>query len=271
MAFSNVAIEELAQKTIGQSNNQLWRKDRIGRIFSSLILEAINIAHSLSACKGVPFHDLPWNLKKSINWLRKCLIQFHRLDGIPEIDWGNTHERDGICAYVRETGYIINETGLWLSPSGFLTSSPDGLVYLNGKCKYPEGILEVKCPFKLRNFQKIHSSDWSHWLPYIDCNLKIATWHKFYHRAQAEIYGTRTYWCDFLIWAPAGVLITRVERDEDWIERNIPLVEDMFETYLLPTSPIRYEIITRKSIAEKEKMKKQMRFSFRKRKFTEKM
>ena len=191
------------------------------------------------------------------------------MDGIAEIDWGNNHERDGISSYVKNTGYTVQETGLWLSPSGFLTCSPDGRVYPNGNCKHPEGILEVKCPYKLRNYQKIVSTDWNHRLPYIDSNLKIDTRHKFYHRAQAEIYGTNTAWCDFLIWAPAGILITRVERDEEWIKGNIPLVEDFFETYVLPTSPILQEIISRRKIAEKEKNKKDTIVKFRKRRFNE--
>ena len=268
MAFSNVEIEELAQKTIGQSDNPLWRKERIGRLFSSLMIRVINIANTLHPYKGADFQELPWFLKKRIYWLRKCLIQFNRLDGIPEIDWGNIHEKDGISSYVTKTGYIIQETGLWLSPSGFLTCSPDGLVFINEKSKYPEGILEVKCPYKLRNFQKIQSSDSIKSLSYIDFNLKIYSGHKFYHRAKSEIYATRTSWCDFLIWAPAGVLITGVERDEEWIETNIPLVEDMYETYLLPTSPIRSEIISRRIIAEKEKMKNENCFSFRKKNST---
>ena len=269
MAFSKDEIEHLAQITIGQSVNPLWRQLRIGRIFSTLIIEAIKIADALNQFKGVALDDLPWTHKRNITWLRKCLLEFRRLDGIPEIDWGNNHEREGISAYVKKTGYNVQETGVWLSPSGFLTCSPDGLVYPNRQCKHPEGILEVKCPYKLRNYRNISSSDWNQRLPYLDSNLKIDTRHKFYHRAQTEIYATNTEWCDFIVWAPRGMLITRVEKDEDWIRRNIPLVENFFETYLLPTSPIQEDISSRRKNMEKEKMKKDKSIQIRKRRFQE--
>lgn len=60
------------------------------------------------------------------------------------IQWGRTHEKNGLDYLRQNVGLEIEPTGIWLSQSGLLGGSPDGLV--GG-----EAIVEVKCPYIYRN------------------------------------------------------------------------------------------------------------------------
>ncbi|KAJ8381087.1 hypothetical protein SKAU_G00018650 [Synaphobranchus kaupii] len=66
------------------------------------------------------------------------------LDGVMAVQWGVANEREGVKALQSVTGITMQESGLWLSPSGILGASPDGLVGDNA-------LVEVKCPYRERD------------------------------------------------------------------------------------------------------------------------
>ena len=51
---------------------------------------------------------------------------------------------------------------------------------------------------------------------------------------QADIYATRTKWCDLFLWTPFQTLLVRVERNEMYIQSNVPLIEWVFVKYIYP-------------------------------------
>lgn len=56
--------------------------------------------------------------------------------------WG-TDKEEGIKAFKMATGMDVQESGLWVTGSGILGASPDGLVGTTA-------LVEVKCPYGAR-------------------------------------------------------------------------------------------------------------------------
>ena len=245
MSYSDVYIQKLAERTIGQSRNPLWFKERVGRLMSTSALQLIRFSHQVKeyGAWGRPWFE-EW-FENKLNFFIQCMTIFNDVDDIPEVHWGNIHESDGFNAYKSRTGYEVRPSGVWIFPSGSMSCSPDGLVYSSMKTQ-PDGILEIKCPFRFRFKRYMTIYDYMK-LEYINPDMTIRRDHKFYHRAQAEMYGTHTRWCDFLILTPVDTLITRVYLDEDWIERNVPIIDFVFMNYLLRSSNKRDEIVSRRN------------------------
>ena len=67
----------------------------------------------------------------------------YTLENNKTISWGLVHEDEAIKQYKRESGRDVYAVGLWLSECGMLGCSPDGLIG-------SDGVIEVKCPFSLK-------------------------------------------------------------------------------------------------------------------------
>ena len=145
-------------------------------------------------------------------------------------------EKEGIArtTYAKRTGYRVEQTGLWVFPSGTVCCSPDGLLFTSEGLKRPEGILEIKCPYKRRNVQHVPSGKWSTFCPYLKSDFELNQDHRFYQLFQAELYSTRTKWGDLFIWTPSETRIFRIERNEIGIRTNVPLVDWVFTKYIYP-------------------------------------
>ena len=72
----------------------------------------------------------------------RTLLGEYDLSELKAIQWGCTHEAIAIKASENHTGKSVSPSGIWLSSSGCLGASLDGLV--------GDSIIEVKCPFSLR-------------------------------------------------------------------------------------------------------------------------
>ncbi len=234
MPFCFQQIETLANDTKGQYLNTRWRKERKGRLQAAIIQNAIELAKQLRAHENSGHVLLPEHLTRDINWQKKCMYNFTNFDYKEAVRWGIDHEKEGISAYERLTGLRVVATGLWIFPSGFVCCSPDGLIFTKSSSTRPSGILEIKCPHKLRNVRSFTTASWTHKFSYLKTATELDPNHRFYDLIQAELYATRTNWCDFLIWCPAKTFLLRVSRDQNWITRNIPLVDWFFSKYLFP-------------------------------------
>lgn len=69
----------------------------------------------------------------------------YNLDGVKAIQWGRTHEKGAIEHLKQCYNLNIKPTGVWLTNSGLLAASPNGLI------EEEEAVVEVKCPYTFRN------------------------------------------------------------------------------------------------------------------------
>lgn len=111
--------------TIGQRENPNWQRLRRGRLTAS------NFGHVLQSKRVTP------------SLIKRVMGQYD-LSRVRAIAWGISNEEEGVKAFESAMGKRVQNSGLWLSASGILGASPDGLIGGNE-------ILEVKCPFTQRN------------------------------------------------------------------------------------------------------------------------
>ena len=143
-------IQEIVTATLGQRSNSLWLTMRRGRLTASSFGRVLQLARS---CNPI-----------AIAKFRKDTFSPCDLSRVPAIKWGVEHEADAIAEYERETGFRVMPTGLWLFEDGYLGASPNGMVY-NGDTLV--GILEVKCPWSIRNRCFESTADWLAYLSYL--------------------------------------------------------------------------------------------------------
>ena len=209
-------IQEIVTATLGQRSNPLWLTMRRGRLTASSFGRVLQLARS-----GNPL---------AIAKFRKDTFSPCDLSRVPAIKWGVEHEADAIAEYERETGFRVMPTGLWLFEDGYLGASPDGKVY-NGDTLV--GILEVKCPWSIRNRCLESTADWLAHLPYLTRPKCLARNHQYYQQVQGQLAATGAPWCDFFIWTTNKTLRITIKPDHEWSQTSLPLLKNCYLNHIL--------------------------------------
>ena len=128
------------------------------------------------------------------------LLKTKDISNVPAIKYGIENESVAIKEYEKEFGYKVAKCGIFLDSCGFLGGSPDGLV---GN----DGIIEVKCPFQMKNTTSITDFNRLGYLKKNDENkFEVNTSHKYYHQIQGNLYLTKRKHCDFVVWKEQGTI-----------------------------------------------------------------
>lgn len=180
-------------------------------------------ASNFGAAIGMNKYKSPKGLLKDMLW--------STFKGNAATRWGSEHEdvaRDAYIAKIQEeidagtspyTSIRVEETGLFLNPSTpWLGSSPDGIVHVTMRdgtaMKF---LLEIKCPAK-RSFYRPNP------VPvYYNCQI------------QGLMSLMDLPYCDFVVWTPTGMEITRVDFDKEfWDNTLFPGLKKFYFTMYLP-------------------------------------
>lgn len=191
--------------------SQAWLDARKNRLTAS----------NFGAAIGMNKYQSPNGLLKNMLW--------NTFKGNVATRWGSDHEdvaRDAYIAQIQSeiqagtspyTSIRVEETGLFVNPSRpWLGSSPDGVVHVtttDGKSH--RFLLEIKCPFKKSFYEPA--------VPvYYNCQI------------QGVMANMDLPYCDFVVWTPTGMQITRVDFDDDfWNTTLFPKLETFyFDRYL---------------------------------------
>jgi len=208
-------IVQIAKETTGQCINPKWFAYRRNRITGSMFGSVINAVDYPTTNK---IHRIKQSLNGEIN-----------LDYLEPIKWGKNNEQRAIESYCRLTCRTVKQTGIWLFPSGELGASPDGLVYERSNDTQPSGIIEVKCPYNVRNMHYAEMQQNKCLPPYITPTLQLNTAHNYYHQVQGELFATEAPWCDFVMWTTSSTLIRRVLPNPQWAHDNIPKLKSFYK------------------------------------------
>jgi putative phage-type endonuclease len=128
--------------------------------------------------------------------------------------WGVMHEQEAKEAFqykyrieVEPASFVVHPTILWLG------ASPDG--YIGDSF-----LLEIKCPFGLRN--------WHEPVPF-----KTVEEQPHYHaQMQIQMFVTGRSWCNFFQWTPNDNDTMVVKFDQKWIDENLPKLEAFYQEFL---------------------------------------
>ncbi|KAI7813722.1 hypothetical protein IRJ41_024467, partial [Triplophysa rosa] len=207
MALTVEERSAIQEATIGQRDNPMWHLFRRGRLtasnFGDVLMSNVVTDELLVRVLG----DQP-------------------LEGHPAIDWGIENESKAIQAFTTKTQREVQESGLWLSLSGVLGASPDGLV---GSSE----ILEVKCPYnaremtiddavKMKRFYFSKEGD----------TYSLRRDHRYWHQVQGQLHLTERQTCYFVVWMTKDSVIIPISRDDTW-QPNLQVLEDLFKTHVL--------------------------------------
>lgn len=122
----------------------------------------------------------------------------------------------------------ITSCGIFLSESGVLGASPDGIID-------EDYCVEVKCPFKFRKVLLTNAlkNDKSYIVQYDDAGkLWVNKKHPYYHQLQGQIYLSNRKGCHLCIWTPKQAIHCVIPKDANW-SSNLKLIERFyFEKYV---------------------------------------
>ena len=207
LKVSEEDIKMVHELTIGQRDNPSWLKLRKGRLTAS------NFGAVLNSKRVTPS-------------LIKRVLGEYSLSGVQAINWGINNEAEAIKAFVQATGLTVEDSGLWLDPSGILGASPDGLIGSN--C-----VLEVKCPFTQRHSEMaeaVKSKDFC--LEKNETGYSLKKTHVYWHQVQGQLFITQREICFFVVWTLKETLVLQINKDEQWGE-NFDTLKTFFKEHML--------------------------------------
>lgn len=176
-----------------------WQSARVGKLTASRVGAALGVN--------------PW--QKPGDLVRAMVREYHGAEpefvGNIATRHGHQHEPLAVLDYMSETGRMVEEAGFYIHPDhDWLGASPDGFVGT-------DGLLEIKCPFSLRNGGEFKTlQDQPH----------------YYAQVQVQMASTGRTWTDFYQWSPHGTKTERVEFDVAWWKENLPKLASFYEQYL---------------------------------------
>lgn len=201
-------IKLVNEITKGQRENPSWLMLRKGRLTAS------NFGSVLNA-------------KKVTQSLLKKVLGEYNLSSVQAINWGINNEAEAIKDFKDVTGLTVEDSGLWLDPSGILGASPDGLIGSNS-------IIEVKCPYTHRQNtidEAIQTKQF-----YInktkENNYELNKNHIYWHQIQGQLYITKRNMCYLVVWTLKQVIILQITKDEEW-EGNIQLLKNFYKNHMI--------------------------------------
>ena len=172
------------------------------------------------------------------------IVWGHRLIQTAAMKYGCDKEAVAMQEYLRVKSQQVKNfdakvTGLWVNPKWPLFGcSPDGIV-TDPSSNPLVGLLEIKCPFILRNshptdFSKLSATQINAFCCTLDNNvLKLKKSHQYYYQVQFAMAVMEMTWCDFVIWTPYGISIERVQFEFDWPKVSYQLLQSC-KSWIIP-------------------------------------
>jgi putative phage-type endonuclease len=174
-----------------------WFEQRNGRVTAS----------SVGAIMGLA----PYQSRKDV--LRRMVREYHGLEsefcGNAATEWGTFNEAGAIAEFEMETGLTVTNAP-FVAFGHKLGASPDGYVS-DGK------LIEVKCPFGLRNGGEFKS---------------ITEQMHYYAQMQMQMLCTERFECYFYQWTPHATKLEVVLIDIDFINKMLANIDAFWDEYL---------------------------------------
>ena len=182
-----------------EQRSEEWFKARQGRVTGSAVGAILGVS---------PF-------TKSADVMRRMVRDWHgapsEFKGNIATNWGTTNEAGAVAQFEMRTGYIVEPCGFYTHEE-WLGASPDGLVGTSG-------LLEVKCPFGLRDKSEP---------VFKTAKMQI----HYYSQMQVQLYVTERKICYFYQWAPKGDDLEVVEYDQRYMDTALKALRMFYDQYL---------------------------------------
>ncbi|MCK9506089.1 MAG: YqaJ viral recombinase family protein [Porticoccaceae bacterium] len=157
----------------------------------------------------------PWKTPEDL--IRQMVRDYHGAEseftGNIATEYGHLHEPLAIMDYMGKTGHYVEECGFFVHPEhDWLGATPDGLIEYFG-------LVEVKCPFGLRN------------KPQPEFKAAADQPH-YYAQMQVEMASSGRHYAHFYQWSKHGDDLQTVDFDPEWWGQYFPEMEAFYNRYL---------------------------------------
>jgi len=189
------------ENTMNKQGTKAWFSQRKGRITGSRIGAILNMNH--------------WSSPQDV--LRDMVRDYHGLkadfQGNVATEHGNFYEAMATADLKLRIGKDIKHTGFH-EFEDWLGASPDGLVD-------DEWIVEIKCPYRLRNDKSVQ-------------NFKLLSQQQHYYaQVQYEMLCSGRIKAYFYQWTPSGAeLLEEIPLNHDFIKETLPKLKTFYKLYL---------------------------------------
>ncbi|CAN7988021.1 unnamed protein product, partial [Ixodes pacificus] len=231
---SNIRVERevlhlIEKETRAQSSCRKWFSFRAGRVTASC---------AKAAC-STSIEDPSPSLVQRICYLSKHIFT------TVATTWGIDNEPRARAQYVeamtsRHSNFECCDSGVHISfDHQFLAATPDGVVSCD--C-CGAGVLEVKCPYSLRECTIIELTSWnssSITLPDGDA-LQLKRKHAHFWQIQMQMFVCQVKYSDYVVWTTTKIFIERIFLDNDFCARMFLKSTHFFKRVLLPELRYRY-------------------------------
>ena len=112
------------------------------------------------------------------------------------------------CIETLEDSQQVQLCGLYVSVSGFLAASPDGIVC--SRDGTPVGVLEIKCPYTQKNSTVSKACLKSSFFCEKSSEIHLIEWHDYYYQVQGQMAILNLPWCDFVVWTLCDMHTERI-------------------------------------------------------------
>ena len=230
-------VKRVETETRGQSNNDSWHQQRVGRVTASNFHKFHTKAQTIINRKSD-------NDKKPIysSMVSSLLNKSDDVSHMPQIKWGNANEKDAIKSFMSDVASQhdgglqgFRQCGLFIKPDyPFLAGSPDGLFFCHC-CGL--ATLEAKCPYSVRN-ENIHEKktfDRVEFLEDFNGKPRLKRSHKYYTQMQAQMWVCGANHGFFIVWTLGGQpLYERVELDLEFCLKVVNNITLFYKSFVLP-------------------------------------
>jgi putative phage-type endonuclease len=126
--------------------------------------------------------------------------------------WGHDNEPKAIADSEQFCGKIIAHDFVSCEIDGVLCgASPDGVSERNY-------LVEIKCPYSLRD-QSVIAADF------------LGEHPEYFAQTQWQMICADKQSCLFVVWTTQGIDFVRVERESDWLDKNMPRIKAFYDLY----------------------------------------
>lgn len=230
-------VARVEVETRGQSTNELWYQQRIGRVTASNFHTFHTKAQTILNRKG---HSDKKPVYSSL--VSSLLNKNDDVSHLPQINWGNAHEKDAIKSFMSDVASQhdgglqgFKQCGLFIQPDyPYLAASPDGLFYC--RC-HGLSIIEAKCPYSVRNDNLHVKETYDHvdFLEDFNGKPRLKCTHKYYTQMQAQMWVVGASHGYFIVWTQGGPLFyERVELDIEFCLNVVSNITLFYKSFVLP-------------------------------------
>jgi putative phage-type endonuclease len=181
-----------------QQGSDDWFNARVGRVTASNVGAILGLS---------PFRKRADVMRSMVREWHGALSEF---TGNVATEYGNMNEHFARTDYQLVTGNMVETTGfhtheLWLG------ASPDGFIHNKN------GIIEIKCPYGLRNGGEFKS---------------INEQPHYYAQVQIQMFVTKTQFCDFMQWNRNDHQIEHIAYSADYVNEILPKLKAFYDEFL---------------------------------------